>query len=457
MTDVLDLRPPKKVDHEAVRTLHVRGIMILEAAFEERAVRSLRRVLKAVSSSFGAVVAAGEDDPSGEAWASFDDLAAINAGWSEEVSEELLPALADSYAAGAQSAGLAVAGSPEIPEFVSDQAVDWLQSAENRLARVSDEVWSTVREELTAGMLEGESIDQLKRRVRQSMFASEKRARTIARTEVIGATNAGSYFEAKALGVSTKTWLATTDRRTRPTHATAEGQEVGMDEPFQVGEALLRFPHDPTGPAKETVNCRCTMLYDDHGACMCVPGWAQTESGESLAAAANSNCACSENIADRQLALNTSKALTRKEAAALDTYWGDPENGSELINARLRAKSQRGIQDKVELLDSALSKNRLAEKATVYRGISGDYAHSLKVGDRVRDNAFLSTSTDRAVAERFAQSLLPGEKVGKVIRLELPKGFEALPVPSGLNEYLLPRSIGYQVKSVTDTEVVLGL
>lgn len=295
MTDLLDLKPPKEVDREAARTLHVRGIMILEQAFEAKAIRSLRRVLKSVSGSFGALVSAAEQP--GEPVASFDDLAAINAGWASEVEEELIPLLLDTFAAGAQNTSLSVMGVVDIPEFVHTQSVGWMADAQNRLARVSDEAWQAVRAELTVGLTEGESIDQLQRRIRGTIDVVESRARTIARTEVIGAVNAGSYYEAKGLGVQTKTWLATEDRRTRPTHNRADDQTVGIDEMFEVGGALLRFPHDPVGPAKETVNCRCTNLYDNNALCMCVPGWAQSETGEQLVAASSSNCACSGDAA----------------------------------------------------------------------------------------------------------------------------------------------------------------
>lgn len=293
MTD-LDLKPPKTIDREAARTLHIRGIMILEQAFEAKLIRSLRRVLKSVSGGFGALVSAAEP---GEPVASFDDLAAINAGWATEVEEELIPLLLDTFASGAQNTSLSVAGVVEIPEFVHTQSVGWMADASNRLSRVSDEAWQAVRSELTVGLTEGESIDQLQRRIRGTIDVVEVRARTIARTEVIGAVNAGSYYEAKGLGVQTKTWLATEDSRTRPTHNRADDQTVGIDEMFEVGGALMRFPHDPAAPAKETVNCRCTNLYDHNDLCMCVPGWAQSETGEQLVAATSSNCACSGDAA----------------------------------------------------------------------------------------------------------------------------------------------------------------
>ena len=62
-------------------------------------------------------------------------------------------------------------------------------------------------------------------------------------------------------GVSQKEWLSTTDARCRPSHVAANGQIVGMDEPFNVGEYLMMHPGDMElgAPVSEIVNCRCTM------------------------------------------------------------------------------------------------------------------------------------------------------------------------------------------------------
>jgi len=57
-----------------------------------------------------------------------------------------------------------------------------------------------------------------------------------------------------------KQWIATDDRRTRPTHDAADKQRTLLRQPFRVGSAELLFPGDPRGPAAEVINCRCTML-----------------------------------------------------------------------------------------------------------------------------------------------------------------------------------------------------
>ena len=91
---------------------------------------------------------------------------------------------------------------------------------------------------------------------------SASRANVIARTETHGAANYGSNEAAKQTGLPlTREWLAAQDERTRPTHAAASGQIVGMNDTFRVGDSDLMFPGDPEGAAEEVINCRCTLAY----------------------------------------------------------------------------------------------------------------------------------------------------------------------------------------------------
>lgn len=88
------------------------------------------------------------------------------------------------------------------------------------------------------------------------------RAEVIARTETHGAANYGSQEAAKQTGLPlSREWLAAADDRTRETHREANGQVVGMDDTFRVGDSDLAFPGDPSGPADEVINCRCAVGY----------------------------------------------------------------------------------------------------------------------------------------------------------------------------------------------------
>jgi len=84
------------------------------------------------------------------------------------------------------------------------------------------------------------------------------RREMIARTETIKCSNAGSNALYKDWGAQQKEWIATFDGRTRPTHAAAHGQIVGIDQRFEVGGYLMSYPGDCGDPA-EVVNCRCAV------------------------------------------------------------------------------------------------------------------------------------------------------------------------------------------------------
>lgn len=120
------------------------------------------------------------------------------------------------------------------------------------------------------GIQNGDSLYDISEVLMNSFSFSEGRAERIARTEVIGASNAGTHFGVQQkLGdlELVKEWLATADGRTRDDHVKANGQKQSMDDPFTVGGYKLMFPGDPSlgaGP-EELVNCRCTTLYHRKG------------------------------------------------------------------------------------------------------------------------------------------------------------------------------------------------
>lgn len=140
----------------------------------------------------------------------------------------------------------------------------------DRLDRVVHDMTRNVAEQLGTefrqGVGRGESIDKLSGRVLDTFTANEVRARRIARTETISATNGlqnETAVDVAAQGIAMqKRWIATFDRRTRETHADANGQTVALDQPFSVGGYDLDFPGDPNGPPQEVINCRCTSAYE---------------------------------------------------------------------------------------------------------------------------------------------------------------------------------------------------
>lgn len=118
---------------------------------------------------------------------------------------------------------------------------------------------------VTSGILQGKSIkglaDDLQARI--PTMNRDSAIRT-ARTAVTGTQNAGrqdSYIAAEKMGIDLeREWVSTLDARTREEHAMADGQVVGVDEPFTVGGEKLMYPGDRNGSPWNVYNCRCTQI-----------------------------------------------------------------------------------------------------------------------------------------------------------------------------------------------------
>ena len=118
---------------------------------------------------------------------------------------------------------------------------------------------------VTSSILQGKSIkgmaDDLQTRI--PTMNRDSAIRT-ARTAVTNAQNAGrmdSYVAATKMGIEMeREWVSALDARTRPEHAEADRQVVGVDKPFIVGGEKLMFPGDRSGSGWNIYNCRCTQI-----------------------------------------------------------------------------------------------------------------------------------------------------------------------------------------------------
>ena len=117
-----------------------------------------------------------------------------------------------------------------------------------------------INAETLQGILQGESMDKIAKRLRNVQEMNKTQAIRSARTIVTGAENKGrqdSYARAEADGIIlAKEWISTNDSRTRHSHAALDGAIVDQDKKFDNG---LMFPGDPNGRPEETWNCRCTV------------------------------------------------------------------------------------------------------------------------------------------------------------------------------------------------------
>lgn len=140
-----------------------------------------------------------------------------------------------------------------LPEWKIDQPKDYIWNRQK------------VENSITQGIIQGEGIEDItKRLINNLCTTNENRMRLFARTGMTGAQNAGRQAQmedAEEMGIEVKKrWVATLDDRTRDLHQDLDGQEVGVDEDFYVGDYSIAYPGDPDAEPEMVYNCRCTMI-----------------------------------------------------------------------------------------------------------------------------------------------------------------------------------------------------
>lgn len=158
----------------------------------------------------------------------------------------------------------------DLPVFPSSDSfvAAHLAAVANYLVRIPDEVYNLVFAEIADGHANGESLEQIAERVDRvlSVTASERwprRARTIAVTEVVGASNAGwlaaAFQTEQILGTELeKEWIHSRDPQVRREHREAGGQRRRLREPFLVGGVPMMYPGDKSAPPELVIECRCS-------------------------------------------------------------------------------------------------------------------------------------------------------------------------------------------------------
>lgn len=204
---------------------------------------------------------------------SFDDINIARSLWVERVNASLLPLVMKAYndsadntwekltavednAAPALTAAL-------IPRVISDRAEEFFIGARRRLTAIGDMLWNAMRTELLVGMQFGDAVPALRERIGSALKLTAPRARNIATTEVLGASQAGSFHQVKAAKVvALKRWITKDDDRVRQSHRDVNEVQIAADAKFIVGGFAMDYPHDPTAPLEETINCRCTLVWN---------------------------------------------------------------------------------------------------------------------------------------------------------------------------------------------------
>lgn len=136
-----------------------------------------------------------------------------------------------------------------------------------QIANIQKTTTAQVRRIIALGIESGATPEVIAGQIRQQFDVIKgARAKTIARTEMAGALNHGALETARETQTRRqeeiiKTWITILDGNCRDDHCNAHGQPRQIDELFSIGGSMMSRPHDPTAPAEQVINCRCTMAF----------------------------------------------------------------------------------------------------------------------------------------------------------------------------------------------------
>lgn len=210
-----------------------------------------------------------------------------------------------------------------------------------------DQAWNkkALNAQLLQGIIQGESIPQMSKRLSNVTNMDKEAAIRNARTMTTEAENAGrlaSMEQAEEMGLQyEKVWMSTHDDRTRESHALMDGEAVPLDEKFSNG---LEYPGDPNGEPEEVYNCRCSLVrklvgYKGHS--IKANSYEPTYFEEAQAEAAKAAPAASETDASEEEIARFVPAATIEEAErfAADSFVKEGSFGYTLTGQKVSFKN----------------------------------------------------------------------------------------------------------------------
>ena len=160
-------------------------------------------------------------------------------------------------------------------DLVNEQAVRRLSTSQKTLLpyKIVDgrraTRWNTkrVNAAILQGIIQGESIPKIAKRLQNVTKMNEDSAKRNARTAITGAQNKGRVdamdnLAQKGLPIKKKWYATTGDGRTREAHLELHLTSVDYDKPFENSIGRIMYPGDPNAAPANTYNCRCSIVTD---------------------------------------------------------------------------------------------------------------------------------------------------------------------------------------------------
>lgn len=317
---------------------------------------------------------------------------------------------------------------------------------------VKDVRWNTqkVNAAVLQGILQGESIPNLAKRLQSVTTMNKVSAIRNARTTVTSAECKGrqdSYEKATKDGIQLKReWIAAIDYRTRHAHRLLDGQLADVDKPFDSELGPIMFPGDPSADPENVYNCRCTIAAK-------VIGFNKVQVEKTMEKSEYNSETIDHQYKETEAMNEYDYFSAEQEKFRLDSIremagYDDIEAIKALDALCGTSAEYRGIGDNVPTgwFSGADTQIRLAKdgeffekaktidayierspkyKGSIYRGLSldDDTVSGFTVGGTFKENGNLSSWTsDRSVASMFAEGR--SEELGKkpvIFRTKDPK------------------------------------
>jgi len=139
------------------------------------------------------------------------------------------------------------------PTFYDDDRVRgilnaWKAQNEAFITRMADDAIEQMMDTASRAVRQGRPTREVKDELRKRFGISDRRARTIARTEISQLNAQVTRERQREVGIEGYIWVATSDDRTRDEHADLDGTFVAWDDPPSSTDGLH---------AGEPVMCRC--------------------------------------------------------------------------------------------------------------------------------------------------------------------------------------------------------
>lgn len=128
----------------------------------------------------------------------------------------------------------------------------------NKISNISNHTYKLIRTQIKNGVNEGDSIDELAKRLTNVYKFQTSRSRMIARTETGNVIHNTTDERYKESGVEKKEWLDAGDSDVRGSHSQNANMGV-VDYNFTYPNGQ-KFPNDGQGDAADNINCRCTYI-----------------------------------------------------------------------------------------------------------------------------------------------------------------------------------------------------